>query len=87
MIKLGNKVIIKWKNMFYKLKYSYSEKGWKFRKDLNELFLNVMDFMYSCNELCNHASNFLVIYIRLSILSYFMLTLTGQYGHFNSTCR
>ena len=41
---------------------------------------------YSCNELCNHASNIWFIYIRLSILSYFMLNLTGQYGQFNFTC-
>ena len=39
-----------------------------------------------CNELCNHASNILFIYVRLSILSCFMLTLTGHYGQFNFTC-
>ena len=33
-----------------------------------------------CNELCNHASNIWFIYIRLSILSYFMLNLTGHYS-------
>ena len=39
--------------------------------------------LFTCNELCNHGSNIFIIYVSVSFLSCFMLTLTGHYGQFN----
>ena len=81
--------LIKRDEILYKILFNLvNKKHWGFRrKYIQFLIYNIEKITgYICNELCNHASNFWSIYIRLSILSYFMLTLTGQYGQFNFTC-
>ena len=85
--------LIKRDEILYKILFNLvNKKHWGFRrKYIQFLIYNIEKLKistgYICNELCNHASNFGFIYIRLSILSYFMLTLTGQqYGQFNFTC-